>query len=402
MSLWTISSVHTEFRGGMEVDTPPPRRTRAAARRKTAAALPPSRLLDLPVELLALIFGFVSWDPLQPHHAYGFLCCCRALCAALHRREAGARSMVGEMRLMWGRCKALSVVLLRATSWSNKIHTLASMRVSSSIRLMTPVYVRDPCRRVTYGQNAFMHAETIGHLIERESMPNVSTVVLPGLNIGDAMRHILMPLAKGKLKDLRELSLGANHAGKAVLPFFEELKLNALSIGDDWRRLQDLTIPFRSVCSNLVLSTLSYFNVANNGVSTAGAIKLGEALQAGALPRLNYLGVHYNPINAAGAVALLRGLMLPDVRRVWHCDRVVLTDTGLSEKDVPAIVSVFEDRMQLQKTTFWHLVAKYGSSVHDVLLDRELQLTDRLQAAATPCGTRVLIVERSGIHSVFS
>ena len=216
------------------------------------------------------------------------------------------------------------------------------------------------------------------------------------------MRHILMPLAKGKLKDLRELSLGANHAGKAVLPFFEELKLNALSIGDDWRRLQDLTIPFRSVCSNLVLSTLSYFNVANNGVSTAGAIKLGEALQAGALPRLNYLGVHYNPINAAGAVALLRGLMLPDVRRVWHCDRVVLTDTGLSEKDVPAIVSVFEDRMQLQKTTFWHLVAKYGSSVHDVLLDRELQLTDRLQAAATPCGTRVLIVERSGIHSVFS
>lgn len=382
----------------MEVDTPPPRRTRAAARRITVAAPPPSRLLDLPVELIALIFSFVCWDPLQPHHAYGFLCCCRALCAAFHRREAGARSMVGEMRLMWGRSKALSVVLLRATSWSNKIHSLASMRVSSSIRLMTPVYVRDPCRRVTYGQNAFMHAETIGHLIERESMPNVSTVVLPGLNIGDAMRHILMPLANGKLKDLRELSLGANHAGKAVLPFFEELKLNALSLASTMA----VAAPLRSVSSNLVLSTLSYFNFASNGVSTAGAIKLGEALQAGALPRLNYLGVHYNPINAAGAVALLRGLMLPDVRRVWHCDRVVLTDTGLSEKDVPAIVSVFEDRMQLKKHKVHDLMAKYGSSVHDVLLDRELQLTDRLQAAATPCGTRVLIVERSGIHSVFS
>ncbi len=380
----------------MEVDTPPPRRTRAAARRITAAALPPSRLLDLPVELLALIFGFVSWDPLQPHHAYGFLCCCRALCAAFHRREAGARSMVGEMRLMWGRCKALSVVLLRATSWSNKIHTLASMRVSSSIRLMTPVYVRDPCRRVTYGQNAFMHAETIGHLIERESMPNVSTVVLPGLNIGDAMRHILMPLSKGKLKDLRELSLGANHAGKAVLPFFEKLKLNARSL------TPRMANGIRGLPAGLVLSTLSYLNVANNGISTEGAIELGDALKAGALPRLNYLGVHYNPINAAGAVALLRGLMLPDVRRVWHCDRVVLTDTGLSEKDVPAIVSVFEDRMQLKKHKVHDLLAKYGSSVHDVLLDRELQLTDRLQAAATPCGTRVLIVERSGIHSVFS
>ena len=285
--------------------------------------------------------------------------------------------MVGEMRLHWARSKALSVVLLRATSWSNKIHTFASMRASHTIRLMTPVFVRDPFRRITYGANARTHAETIGRLLERESMPNVSSVMVPGLKMGDAIRHILMPLCKGKLKDLRELWLGANLAGKAVLPFFEELKLNARSFAPKI---------CCGVCHDvLVLSTLSYLNVANNGISTEGGIELGEALTAGALPRLKYLGVHYNPIKSAGAVALLRGLILADKWRL-PCDRIVLSDTGLTKTDVPAIAAVFEERGVLKKRCW--------SRVNEVLLDRELQLTDRLQAAATPLGTQVSIVER--------
>lgn len=266
-------------------------------------------LLTLPPDLLSIIFSFICCNPLLPQMAFGLLCTCRTLTRALRAHRGGGPSDVGEMRLWWGRCKALCVVL------SKQNHRVKRTKVSS-LEMLTAIDIE--------AKNASDHIATITRLLERVRLRRLDRVTLVRLSLDRSTSMALLnAIVNSDAPRLKWVSMGSTKCGDAAVPFCSHL-LQAVN-----HRPRPLAV-------------VKYLNLCNTDFPLEAAVILGHALAQGALPALEYVGLFSNPIGINGALAVLRGILRPRVFRMG-CSKVVLSNTGIEASDAPALAAAFDE-----------------------------------------------------------